>query len=99
MEGRPLDLDDTIRHKRNDARRLARPVAFYFDRAGIVMIHVGTVFALARGTDRGLVAMAFAFFLVRMFAITGAYHRYFAHRAFKTSRAFQFLLALLGTSA
>jgi len=43
--------------------------------------------------------MAVIFYFVRMFAVTGAYHRYFAHRAYKTSRVFQFLLALLGTSA
>jgi stearoyl-CoA desaturase (Delta-9 desaturase) len=35
---------------------------------------------------------------VRMFAITGGYHRYFSHRAYKTSRAFQLVLALLGAS-
>ena len=29
----------------------------------------------------------------------GWYHRYFAHRSYKTSRFFQFLLALLGTLA
>ena len=29
-----------------------------------------------------------------MFAITGGYHRYFSHRAYKTSRLFQFVLAL-----
>jgi len=34
-----------------------------------------------------------------MWAITAGYHRYFAHRSFKTSRAFQFVLAFLGTSA
>jgi stearoyl-CoA desaturase (delta-9 desaturase) len=34
---------------------------------------------------------------LRMWAITAGYHRYFAHRSFKTSRAFQFLLGLLGT--
>lgn len=28
-----------------------------------------------------------------MFFITGAYHRYFAHRSYKTSRIFQFILA------
>ncbi|MDC0723590.1 hypothetical protein [Nannocystis bainbridge] len=28
----------------------------------------------------------------------GQFHRYFAHRAFKTSRPFQFLLALLGST-
>jgi stearoyl-CoA desaturase (delta-9 desaturase) len=34
-------------------------------------------------------------YLVRIFVITGGYHRYFSHRTFKTSRAFQFILAAL----
>lgn len=37
--------------------------------------------------------------LARMFGLTAGYHRYFCHRAFKTSRAFQFVLAWLGASA
>jgi stearoyl-CoA desaturase (delta-9 desaturase) len=37
-------------------------------------------------------------YAVRMFAITAGYHRYFSHRTFKTSRVFQFVLALLGLS-
>jgi stearoyl-CoA desaturase (delta-9 desaturase) len=38
-------------------------------------------------------------YLIRMFAITAGYHRYFAHRTFKTSRAFQLVLALLALAA
>jgi stearoyl-CoA desaturase (delta-9 desaturase) len=38
-------------------------------------------------------------YAVRMFSITAGYHRYFAHRTFKTSRAFQLVLALLAMSA
>jgi stearoyl-CoA desaturase (delta-9 desaturase) len=34
-----------------------------------------------------------------MFAVTGAYHRYFSHRTYKTSRAFQFVLAFLAQSS
>ena len=34
-----------------------------------------------------------------MFAITGFYHRYFSHRAFQTSRAVQFVFAVLGATA
>ena len=34
-----------------------------------------------------------------MFAITAFYHRYFSHNAFRTSRAAQFVFALLGASA
>ena len=42
------------------------------------------------------VALCVALYYVRMFAITAGYHRYFAHRAFKTNRVFQFILALIG---
>src|SRR4051794_4611713 len=38
-------------------------------------------------------------YFIRMFGITGGYHRYFSHRTFKTSRVFQFVLAWLGCSA
>jgi stearoyl-CoA desaturase (delta-9 desaturase) len=38
-------------------------------------------------------------YLIRMFAITGFYHRYFSHRAFKTSRPLQFLFGLIGASS
>lgn len=38
-------------------------------------------------------------FWVRLFGITAAYHRYLAHRSFRTSRVFQFALAWLGASA
>jgi stearoyl-CoA desaturase (delta-9 desaturase) len=44
-------------------------------------------------------ALAAALYAVRMFAITAGYHRYFSHRAYRTSRAFQLLLAVLGTTA
>jgi stearoyl-CoA desaturase (Delta-9 desaturase) len=44
-------------------------------------------------------ALAVASYFVRMFVVTAAYHRYFAHRSFKTSRWFQLLLALGAQSA
>jgi len=43
--------------------------------------------------------MCGALYVVRMFGITGGYHRYFAHRTYKTSRPFQFVLAWLGCTA
>lgn len=46
-----------------------------------------------------LLAVCLGFYLLRMFAITIGFHRYFSHRAFKTSRAFQFVLAVGGTMA
>src|SRR5262249_6436402 len=45
------------------------------------------------------VALALLLYFVRMFAITGGYHRYFAHRSYKMGRGMQFGMALLGTTA
>ncbi len=38
-------------------------------------------------------------YAVRMFAITGFYHRYFSHKAFKTSRPVQFVFGLIGATS
>jgi len=43
--------------------------------------------------------VAAVLYLVRMFAITGFYHRYFSHRSFKTTRILQFVFAVMGNSA
>ncbi|MDX1571419.1 MAG: fatty acid desaturase [Xanthomonadales bacterium] len=45
------------------------------------------------------VLVALALYALRMFAITGFFHRYFSHRAFRTSRPVQFVFGLIGTSA
>jgi len=45
------------------------------------------------------VLVAVVLYVVRMFAVTAGYHRYFAHRTFKTSRLFQFLLAFLAQTS
>jgi stearoyl-CoA desaturase (Delta-9 desaturase) len=45
------------------------------------------------------VALCAALYAIRMFGITAGYHRYFSHRSYRTSRAFQFVLAWIGCSA
>jgi stearoyl-CoA desaturase (delta-9 desaturase) len=58
-------------------------------------VHVAAVVGvIACGFSWSGVALALGVYFVRMIVVTAAYHRYFSHRAFKTSRAFQFLLAL-----
>jgi stearoyl-CoA desaturase (delta-9 desaturase) len=46
----------------------------------------------------GLV-LALVLYVVRMFFVTAGFHRYFSHRSYKTSRAFQFVLAVLATTS
>ena len=44
------------------------------------------------------VGVAAVLYAVHMFSITAFYHRYFSHRTYKTSRAAQFIFAVLGSS-
>jgi len=59
-------------------------------------VHLGCLLALYTGVNALDVALCLGLFWLRMFAITGGYHRYFAHRSYRTSRVFQFVLAWLG---
>jgi stearoyl-CoA desaturase (delta-9 desaturase) len=64
-----------------------------------VAIHLGCFFVVLVGWSWTAVAVAVGFYLVRMFAITAFYHRYFSHRAFRTSRPVQLVFAVLGATA
>jgi stearoyl-CoA desaturase (delta-9 desaturase) len=63
-------------------------------------VHVVALGAVALGPfSWGLLGLAAASYAIRMFGITAGYHRYLAHRSYRTGRAFQFVLAALGTTA
>jgi stearoyl-CoA desaturase (delta-9 desaturase) len=64
-----------------------------------VAMHAACLSVLWVGWSGTAVAVAAVLYVIRMFAITGFYHRYFSHRTFKTSRRGQFLFALLGACA
>ena len=70
------------------------------DSTPLAFMHVmalGVFFTGFSWTALGMCALTYA---VRVFALTGGYHRYFSHNSFKTSRVFAFILAFLGgTSA
>jgi stearoyl-CoA desaturase (delta-9 desaturase) len=61
-------------------------------------IHFGCFLVLWSGFSWIALGVCLALYVIRMFAVTGVYHRYFSHRSYKTSRVFQFILAVLGTS-
>ncbi len=62
-------------------------------------LHLACAAVVWVGVSPIAVAVCIASYLLRMFAITAFYHRYFSHRAFRTSRPVQFLFALIGASA
>lgn len=64
-----------------------------------VFMHLACFSLFWVGFSTFALIFAITLYCVRMFAITGFYHRYFAHKAFQTSRAGQFLFAVLGATA
>jgi stearoyl-CoA desaturase (delta-9 desaturase) len=64
-----------------------------------VAIHLGCLAVFWVGFSWTALAVAAGLYIARMFAITGFYHRYFSHRTFRTTRAFQFVMAVAGSSA
>jgi stearoyl-CoA desaturase (delta-9 desaturase) len=64
-----------------------------------MLLHLGCLGVLLVGWSWTALAVAVVLYFVRMFAITGFYHRYFSHKTFHTSRAAQFLFAVLGAAA
>jgi len=64
-----------------------------------VALHLACGLVIWVGFSWTALVVALAAYAVRMFAITAFYHRYFSHRTFKTSRAMQFVFALIGSTA
>ena len=63
-----------------------------------IAMHLACLAVFWVGVSPIAVAVAVALYAVRMFAITGFYHRYFSHRTFRTSRPVQFIAALVGAA-
>ncbi|MES1944601.1 fatty acid desaturase [Salinisphaera sp. PC39] len=63
------------------------------------LMHVALIGIWWTGFTVESVALCVGLYVARVFGITGGYHRYFSHRGYKTSRAFQFVMALLGATA
>ncbi len=67
--------------------------------APFVAMHLACLAVFAVGVSPIALWVAAALYAVRMFALTGFYHRYFSHRTFRTSRTVQFVFALIGASS
>jgi stearoyl-CoA desaturase (delta-9 desaturase) len=72
---------------------------YWTDNLPFLLFHVAPIAVFWVGWSAFAVAFAALYYLVRMFAITAFYHRYFSHHAFVTNRFFQFLFAFLGCSS
>ena len=67
--------------------------------APFIFLHLGCLAVFFVGWSWIAVGVAVGLYLLRMFAITGFYHRYFSHKSFSTSRVAQFIFAMIGSAA
>ena len=93
-ESRNVTNSDMISHtEAADHNDIAYPSAIPF-----VIVHLICFAAIWTGITWQAVAIGIFLYWVRIFAIGAGYHRYFSHRSYATSRAFQFVLAVLSQS-
>lgn len=84
--------------RRQDAASPDEPIAWGLS-LPFILIHLAALLVFVVGVKLEWVLWAAALYVVRMWAVTAGYHRYFSHRAFKTSRVFAFFLAFLAQTS
>jgi stearoyl-CoA desaturase (delta-9 desaturase) len=62
-------------------------------------MHVGVLAVFLVPFNPWMVVWLFGSYYLRMFGVTGGYHRYFSHRSYKLNRFWQFCLAFLAQTS
>ena len=76
-----------------------RPRVDWFRVTPFLAMHLACLAVLWVGFSWTALSVAVIVYFARVFGLTAFYHRYFSHRSFKTTRWFQFLGAVLASSA
>ena len=83
----------------NDQETLNRNSIDWVRIIPFVGIHLACFAVIWVGVSVTAVIVCLISYVIRMFAITAFYHRYFSHKSFKTSRTIQTIFAILGATA
>ncbi len=59
------------------------------------LLHLACISVIWVGFSWVALGVAVVLYVARMFFVTGFFHRYFSHKTFRTSRAFQFIMGVL----
>jgi stearoyl-CoA desaturase (delta-9 desaturase) len=91
-------METTVAEATTEKPALAR--GEQWRRASIfVLSHIAVLGAFWSGVTWQAAVLCAVLFFARLWGVTAGYHRYFSHRTYKTSRAFQLFLALLAQSS
>ena len=87
-------VDAHHHHHGEEHNDIVYPAAIPF-----ALVHLAAFGVIWTGFTVTSVILCISLYLVRMWALTAGFHRYFSHRSYKTSRVFQFFLAFLGQTS
>ena len=73
----------------------------YWGQKGFILMHFAPFLAFLPNVHVSLFdwLLCISLYFIRMFFVTGGYHRYFAHATYKTSRFVQFLIEYFAQSS
>jgi stearoyl-CoA desaturase (delta-9 desaturase) len=86
--------EDQVAPRQEHAEDIVYPSTIPF-----LLVHLACFAAIWTGVTVEALVLCGGLYALRIFAIGAGYHRYFAHRTYKTSRIVQFVLALLAQSS
>jgi stearoyl-CoA desaturase (delta-9 desaturase) len=64
-----------------------------------ILMHASALLIFVVPFSPSMIAWLAGSYFLRMFGVTGGYHRYFSHRAFKLNRFWQFWMAFLAQTS
>jgi stearoyl-CoA desaturase (delta-9 desaturase) len=64
-----------------------------------LVLHASVLLVVTVPFSLGMIAWLAGSYFLRMFGVTGGYHRYFSHRSYKLNRFWQFCLAFLAQTS
>ncbi len=65
----------------------------------LICLHLGCLGVFWVGWSWTAVIVSLILYFIRMFAITGFYHRYFSHKTFRTTRSWQLVFGVMGNAS
>src|SRR5712691_5402381 len=94
MNDLQIDPDRTVQDVNDDTH----DDIMYPSSIAFILVHLACFGAIWSGITWQAIVICVVLYWVRIFAIGAGYHRYFSHRAYATSRVFQFVLAAMSQS-
>ena len=79
-----------------DTRNKRMALAYF---SVMLVFHLACLLAFYTGVTWTAFGVFFASYAMKALGITTGFHRYFAHRSYRTNRFFQFILGFMGTTA